>query len=52
MVSCLKIPCVFEILKWLCIAFFGTRGIGTNGASPRVFKKNCYFDDITENKGF
>ena len=33
-------------------SFFGTRGIGTNGASVPVFKKYFYFDDVTENNGF
>ena len=33
-------------------SFFAARGIGTNGASARVLKKNFYFDDITKNKGF
>ena len=33
-------------------SFLGARGIGTNGASSGVFKKNFYFDDVTKNKGF
>ena len=33
-------------------SFFGARGIGTNGTSARVFKKDFYFDDVTENKSF
>ena len=32
--------------------FFAMRGVGTNGASVQVFKKNFYFDDINKNKGF
>jgi len=32
--------------------FFGVQGIGANGVSVWVFKKNFYFGDITENKGF
>ena len=31
---------------------FGARGIGTNGACARVFKKNSYCDDVTKNKCF
>ena len=33
-------------------SFFGTREIGSNGVSARVFKKNFYSDDVTKNKGF
>ena len=39
-------------LKVALYSFFGARGIGTNDASARVFKKNFYFDDVTENNGF
>ena len=34
-------------------SFFGARGIGTNGASALVFKKNYfYFYEVPKNKGF
>ena len=39
-------------LKVALYSFFAARGIGTNGASARVFKKNFYFDDVAKNKGF
>ena len=32
--------------------FLGTRVVGTNGTSTRVFEKNLYFNNITKNKGF
>ena len=32
-------------------SFFAAQGLGTNGASVQVFKKNFYFDDVTKNKG-
>lgn len=34
------------------LVFLGARGIGTNSANERVFKKNLYFDDVTKNRGF
>ena len=39
---------VFKVAIYCC---FGARGVGTNGASARVFKNNFYFDDVTK-KGF
>ena len=47
----LEIICKYK-LKVVLYSFFVARGIGTNGASARVFKKNFYFDDVTKNKGF
>ena len=47
-VSCFFVPSI----KVALYSYFGARGIGTNGASARVFKKDFYFDDVTENKGF
>ena len=40
------------LIKVALYSFFATRGIGMNGVSARVFKKNFYFDDATKNKGF
>ena len=39
-------------LKVALYSFFGVQGIGTNGASTRVFKKSFYFDNVNKNKGF
>ena len=33
------------------VFFLRARGIGTNGASARIFKKHFNFDDFTKNKG-
>ena len=33
------------------VVIFCARGIGTNGASARIFKKHFNFDDFTKNKG-
>ena len=43
---------IITLFKVALYSFFVARGIGTNGASVRVFKKNFYFDDATKNKGF
>ena len=49
--SQLVAPCLlFKVA--LYSFFFGVRGIGTNGASARVFKNKFYFDNVTKNKGF
>ena len=40
------------LLKVALYSFFGARGIGTNGASALILKKNFYFDDVTKSKGF
>ena len=45
--------CLFELeIKVALYSFFAARGIGTNGASARVSKKNFYFDYVTKKKGF
>ena len=41
---------IIRELKVAQYSFFGVRGIGTNGVSARVFIKNFYFDDVSNNK--
>ena len=43
---------ILSHLKMALYSIFSIRGIGVNGASVRVFKRDFYFDDITKNNGF
>ena len=48
-----RLTSVFVVLLEMALySFIAARGIGVKSASARVFKKNFYFEDVTENKGF